>query len=305
MGACMDIRNLKLFKHLAESLHFGRTSRACNITASALTRVIQRLEEELGSSLFIRDNRSVELSPAGFVFKKYAEDVIGRWDELRDDLSHDIMLSGEISLYCSVTAAYTILPSILGKFRKVYPDLHLNLHTGDAAQAISKIENNEVDLTIAALPDTMPGRLVYKNMVSTPLVFIAPVNYPEIVRYAGERIDWQETPIILAKRGLSRERIEGWFRKKKFALNLYAQVAGNEALIAMVSLGYGVAVVPLLVLEKSPMRDQVEILQGAPELQPFAIGLCTLKKKMANPKIMAFWEIAEQERGGTEMDVSS
>ena len=54
----MNIHELKVFKHLAGTLHFGRTSRACNITPSALTRTIQRLEEEVGKKLFIRDNRS-------------------------------------------------------------------------------------------------------------------------------------------------------------------------------------------------------------------------------------------------------
>ncbi len=292
----MDIRNLKLFKHLAESLHFGRTSRACNITPSALTRVIQRMEEELGLSLFIRDNRSVELSPAGLVFKKYAEDSISRFDELQNDLSQETMLRGEISLYCSVTAAYTILPSILRTFRTAYPDLHLSLHTGDAAQAITKIENNEIDITIAALPDKMPERLEYMDMIRTPLVFIAPLNYLDIVAYEGSNINWQHTPIILPERGLSRERIKNWFMQKQLVANVYAQVAGNEALIAMVSLGYGIGVVPRLVLEKSPMQDQIMILDVKPDLKPFTIGLCTLKKKMANPKISAFWEIAKQER---------
>ncbi|MDA3832564.1 MAG: HTH-type transcriptional activator IlvY, partial [Spirochaetales bacterium] len=210
--------------------------------------------------------------------------------------SQESMLSGEISLYCSVTAAYTILPRILGKFRSLYPDLHLNLHTGDAAQAISKLENNEVDITIAALPAKVPERLICMDMLTTPLVFIAPCNYPEIVSYQSGEIDWHQTPIIMAERGLSRERIERMFSKKKIMPNIYALVAGNEALIAMVSLGYGVGVVPSLVLEKSPMQDQISILDVSPALQPFTIGLCTLKKKMAHPKIQAFWDIAEQER---------
>ncbi len=291
----MEIRDLKLFKNLAESLHFGRTSRACNVTPSALTRVIQRMEEEVGSPLFIRDNRSVELSPAGFVFKKYAEESIGRWDELQNDLSSETILSGELSLYCSVTAAYTILPSILRKFRHNYPNLHLNLQTGDAAQALAKVENNDVDITIAALPEKMAARLESLEMVRTPLVFIAPANYPETVTYTGTEINWQKTSIIIAKQGLSRERTEFWFSDKQIIPHIYAQVAGNEALIAMVSLGYGIGIVPFLVLEKSPMQDQVVILDIQPELQPFAIGLCTLKKKMANPKILAFWEIAEGE----------
>ena len=292
----MNIRNLQLFKHLSESLHFGRTSRACNITPSALTRVIQRLEEELGVVLFIRDNRSVELSPAGVVFKKYSDESIRRWETLQYELSSEMALQGELSLYCSVTAAHTILPAILGRLRRVHPDLHLNLHTGDAAKALAKIENNEVDITIAALPDRRPDRLEVMDMLTTPLVFIASLNYPESVSYKEGTIDWQQTPIILAERGLSRDRTEGWFRKRQLLPTIYAQVAGNEALIAMVSLGYGIGVVPLLVLEKSPMRDQITILDVSPRLKPFVIGLCTLKKKMVNPKIKAFWQIAEGER---------
>ena len=74
----MDIRTLKLFHHLAGSLHFSRTSQVCNISPSALTRVIQRIEIDVGKQLLIRGNRCVELTYAGQVLKKYAEDVLGR-----------------------------------------------------------------------------------------------------------------------------------------------------------------------------------------------------------------------------------
>ncbi|MCI5223533.1 MAG: LysR family transcriptional regulator, partial [Candidatus Electrothrix sp. AR4] len=61
----MDIELLKIFRHLSASLHFGRTSRAYNISPSGMTRTVQRLEAELGEQLFIRDNRSVSLTRAG------------------------------------------------------------------------------------------------------------------------------------------------------------------------------------------------------------------------------------------------
>ena len=85
----MDIRALQLFRHLAENLHFGRTSRACHITPSALTRVIQRLEEELGEKLFIRNNRSVTLTSPGKLFKEYADDTICRYNNLKNKISGD------------------------------------------------------------------------------------------------------------------------------------------------------------------------------------------------------------------------
>ena len=61
----MNIKNLQLFIHLSDSLSFHQTAQSMHISPSALSRVIQRLEQELGQSLFQRDNRSVELTMAG------------------------------------------------------------------------------------------------------------------------------------------------------------------------------------------------------------------------------------------------
>lgn len=288
----MDIRELRLFKHLAASLHFGRTSRACHVTPSALTRTIQRLEEELGEQLFLRDNRSVLLTAAGGVFKSYADDVIQRYEVLQGELSGENILAGEISLYCSVTAAYSILPTIFQKFRSVHPEVHINLQTGDAARALNKLQNREVDITVAALPAHLPERVEFLEILETPLVFIAPAGFSETVQYQGEEIDWQKTPVITADFGLSRERIDRWFNEKGIVPNIYAQVAGNEAIIAMVALGCGVGVVPELVLEKSPLKGQIDLLEVSPELESFSIGICTMKKNMLLPQVDAFWRIA-------------
>ena len=61
----MNIKNLQLFIHLCESQNFSQTAEVMHISPSALSRVIQRLEENLGQTLLIRDNRSVELTFAG------------------------------------------------------------------------------------------------------------------------------------------------------------------------------------------------------------------------------------------------
>ena len=293
----MDITSLRLFKQLANSLHFGKASRLCNITPSALTRAIQRLENELDQKLFLRDNRSVELSPAGLIFKNYCDQALENWATLQDDLNQELILQGEISLYCSVTAAYTVLPLMLRQFRENYPNLHLNLETGDAAQALTKVANNEVDIAIAALPDKINPGLIFLELITTPLVFIASAE-TNTIHYHANKIDWQKTPLIIPERGLSRDRIDSWFKSKIITPNIYGQVAGNEALIAMVSLGYGIGVVPLLVLEKSPMQNQITILQNTPKLQPFTIVLCTTKKNINRPRVKAFWDIARQVNHG-------
>lgn len=289
----MDIRNLKLFRHLAGTLHFARTAQACYITPSALTRVIQRLEADVGEPLFIRDNRSVELTPAGISFKKYADDVLQRWENLTHELSASDNLQGKLSLYCSVTAAYDILPEIMADFRKTYPGVGIHLETGDPAKAIGKLMNQDADLVITALPDNMSKDLVFQPLFKTPLVFIAPQKFPNIIVQNENGIDWEKSPLIIPEKGPSRERIDKWFAAENFIPKIYSQVAGNEAIIVMVSLGFGIGLVPLLVLETSPFFKRVSLLENAPELPDFVIGLCTRKKGLVNPRIKALWDLVE------------
>ena len=291
----MDIQELKIFKHLARTLHFGKTSQACNITPSGLTRTVQRLEAEIGRPLFIRDRRSVSLTPAGVVFRDYAEEALQHWQKLQGDLADDKALAGELSLYCSVTAILGILPAIFSRFRRAHPEVLIHLQTGDAAMAISKLQNSEADISIAALPDQLTEQLEFVEIIKTPLIFISPRQFPEIVIYQDTGIDWRRTPVILAERGLSRQRAERWFAAKGIQPNIYSQVAGNEAIIAMVSMGCGVGIVPRLVLEKSPLQDQVEILEVSPLLAPFSVGACVLARNIRNPVVQSFWQIIQHE----------
>ena len=285
----MDIRPLTLFLHLADSLHFGKTSRACNITRSGLTRTIQRLEQDLGDQLFLRNNRSVQLTETGRLFREYASDVVHRYRSMKTRISAGDRLRGELSIYCSVTAILSILPSILNTFRREYPDIHLKLSTGDAAMAMARLENGEADVTIAALPETLPRHITFLTLLETPLIFIgAAGRYP-----ANSLDDWLNEGVIMPERGLSRVRCERWFSEKEIQPKIYSYVAGNEAMIAMVAMGGGIGVVPRLVLENSPLRDRVEVIDATPELEPFDVGICTTKSSRGNPIISAFWRIAE------------
>jgi LysR family positive regulator for ilvC len=290
----MDIRAIKIFNHLAHSLHFGRTSRACNLSPSALTRTIQRIEEELGKPLLQRDNRRVSLTPAGAIFMRYAEEMEQRWQLLIQELGDETTLQGEISLYCSVTAATSILPRILGAFRQDHPGVQIKLQTGDAAEALDRLNDREAQVTIAALPEQLPASVIFVELARTPLLFIAPREGELPVIDSRGEIDWNRTPVILAEQGLSRIRIDRWFRDKNIQPNIYAEVAGNEALLAMVGLGCGVGVVPELVLEKSPLQGRVQMTPITPDLAPFIIGACTLERHLNNPVIHAFWATVYQ-----------
>lgn len=288
----MNIRELKLFRHLTTTLHFGKTSRECNITPSGLTRTVQRLESEIGQPLLHRDNRSVQLTAAGLVFCKYCDDAIERWNQLQSNLTGQTALQGELSLYCSVTAILSILPAIFRQFRNDQPRVRIKIETGDAAEAQQKIHNNKTDISIIALPDYHSEKIEFIEFLQTPLIFIRPARFTEVLIFKGDTIDWQKTPLVMPNRGLSRQRVTEWFAYNTITPNIYSEVAGNEAIIAMVSMGCGIGVVPQLVLEKSPLASEVEIIDVHPPLAPFSVGACTTARKLKEPIVNAFWQVA-------------
>jgi len=290
----MNIKSLNHFLALAETLHFGRASETCNISISALSRNIRQLEEEVGVSLFNRDNRTVELTTEGQRFLLYARDTASQWNLIRHELTDSSgQLNGEISIYCSVTASYSFLYDLLNRFRPVHPGIEIKLHTGDPDRALPRILEGHEEVTIAARPDNVHRGLAFKPITESPLVFIAPLQpQPNLPTTSPQSTaEWARVPMILSEAGVSRGRVEEWFRHQGITPNIYAQVAGNEAIVSMVSLGFGIGVVPKIVLDNSPLVARVAILDVHPVLEPFDIGLFTLKKSLKNPLVAAFWEL--------------
>lgn len=292
----MDIQSLRLFLHLSQTLSFRRTSDSCHLSASTLSRVIKRLEAEVGNQLLYRDNRTVSLTSSGQAFQSYARESIERWEELQLQLKGESdSLRGQISMYCSVTASYSFLADILVKFRSHHPNIDIKLRTGDAAESIPKVLNGEADIVVAAKPDTLPSTLNFVPIKQTPLLFIAPTVdciVVEVIRESKGVMDWSRIPMILSERGLARKRVDEWFKAQKVTPQVYAQVSGSEAIVSMVSLGFGVGVVPKLVLSNSALAKSIQVLDITPELEAFSVGLCVLKRKTSSPLISAFWEVA-------------
>jgi LysR family positive regulator for ilvC len=97
-------------------------------------------------------------------------------------------------------------------------------------------------------------------------------------------------PLVLPAAGPSRVYIEDWLRKQRLQPKIYSEVAGNEAILALVALGCGVGFVPKLVLENSPLADQVSVLSTDLELPDIHVGFCTRSRRLAmSPVIRAFW----------------
>ena len=293
-GNFMNIKTIRLFLDICDSKNFSKTAATMHVSPSALSRQIQKLEEEIGHPLFVRDNRSVELTPAGEKFQPVAMKMVHDWTQFQSQINvQDDVLKGEVRLFCSVTASYSHLPQLLNSFRLKHPYIEFKLLTGDPAQAIDKIMNDEADIAISAMPENLSSKVEFTTISEIPLSVIAPIGISSWVEELHkEQPDWNKVPFIVPESGTARDRANTWFKKMKIKPNIYAQISGHEAIVSMVALGCGVGIAPDVVINNSPVRDSIQRLSFAP-IKPFQLGVCCKRSQLENSLVKALWELAE------------
>lgn len=293
----MNTRTLQAFLVLADLLHFARAAEACHMSPSTLSRIVRQLEDDLGTPLLLRDNRSVALTPAGERFRRYARDALTLWESFERSVQADSdRLRGTLTLFGSVTASYSFLFDVLARLHQQHPDIRIALQTGDPEQAVARVQSGESQIAMGARPEPLPSAIVAKAVATTPLVFIAARDSAAADALHGRPTAptaWRDVAVILPQRGVARERTLRWLRQRRLTPEIAAQVAGNEAIVSMVSLGAGVGVVPRIVLDNSPLADRVTVLPAGTNLEPLVVSLFALRKNLGNPLIAALWDASD------------
>ena len=296
----MDTRALAVFLSVADNLSFSRAGELLHMSVSAVSRTVRRLEDELGQPLLERDNRSVRLTGAGLEFREYARRSVADWQRLRRKLGSEEDLAGEVSLYCSVTATYSVLAPILESFRAAHPAVEIMMRTGDQADGISRILAGQDDVAVSGRPLQLQQRLEFLPLLDSPLQLWAPTADCAVRQLvaAGDSdsrsFNWSGIPFIVPERGITKDILDAWLRERGIRPRVYAQVAGHEAIIAMVSLGLGIGIAPQLVVEAGGMGGSVTPVLLSDSLPPLTVGLCSLKQRLLSPLVKSLWDVAGQ-----------
>ncbi|WP_062212954.1 HTH-type transcriptional activator IlvY [Streptomyces sp. NBRC 109706] len=277
-----DQRDVRLFLHLTRTLNFGRTSLECHVSPATLTRSVQRLEAELGRPLFDRTPHGVTLTVEGHRFRAYALEALDRWQEYRQGHDKPSGLVGQLAVFATVTACQVLLPALLAPFRAAHPQVRIDLRTGDAAAALARLDEGEVDVAVAGVPARLPESLLSRTVATTELVLVTSRNRAEHVL---------DGPFVLPHRGLVREAAERWFRARHRAPEVVAEPEGHEALLTLVALGYGTGVVPKLVLDTSAARETLTTVPVAPPPAALTIGLCVRRANLRRPLVATLWSL--------------
>ena len=269
----MDFYELNAFVELSKILHFGKAAEHLNMSPSALSRIINRLEEETHSTLLDRNNRKVQLTSEGKTFKKFAQEVLEKENELKEEIGgENQVIKGTLHVYASVTACYTILPDFIKRLTERYPYIQLSVETGDPAGAVAAVKENRAMLAVAAIPENGLAQMETVSVIKTPLVYAAAKNGPYTNLQGSPQDILSTVPLVLPKTGLARRRFEKWTKSRNVKANIAAETEGNEAILALADLGLGIGLVPQIVLENGPYKGEFIIHTAGNTLGYYDVG---------------------------------
>ena len=173
----MELRHLRYFIAVAETLHFGRAAALLHIAQPPLSQQIRRLENELGVRLFHRTNRRVELTDAGHALLDEARRTLAQADR-----AATVAMKagrGEVGRFVigyMASAELSVFPKVLPVFRKRYPDVELVLQILPPREQFEQLRAGRLHVGFVRLPAT-DRNLIVVPIFSEPLVAVLPKRH--------------------------------------------------------------------------------------------------------------------------------
>ena len=241
----MDVRQLEMFRAVAEEGAFTRAAQRLNVSQSAVSRQLQLLEQELGTLLFHRTGRGVSLTAEGELLLGTAkridrdmQDVMARISETQN------LQRGVVSLAGGMTVCLYILPKLLRKFRALHKEVELRVTSESSDTILRLIRNHQVDLALLTLP-IVAADLEVQPVLKEEMVVVTAKKHPLGRERTIEPRSLGRYPLVLYESGSNtRNVIDQFFREQEIPINVVMETENVEIIKAMVASGLGVSVIP-------------------------------------------------------------
>ncbi len=243
----LDLVQLEIFTAVAEHGSISAAAQHIHRVPSNLTTRIKQLEADLGVELFIREKLRLRLSPAGWTFLEYGKRILALVQEARLTVAGEEP-QGAFSLGSLESTAAVRIPALLAAYNQQYAKVELDLSTGPSGTMIEGVLSGRL---AAAFVD---GPVLHPSLEGVPvfeeeMVIIAPLNHAPIHR--GQDVNGQSIYAFRANCSY-RHHFERWFTQDAAVPGKIFELESYHGMLACVSAGAGLALMPRSMLESMP-----------------------------------------------------
>ena len=291
-----SVRELDVFLALAETLSFRRTAAQVNLSQSAVSGVVTRLEEALGVRLFDRTTRSVQLTDAGQVFAEQAVLMRTQTDEAVRAVRNVAELQvGNVRLAALPSLAATVVPAACARYRLRFPGVQFQVFDTLSGPAFDLVRAGQVDFALTAANPAYAD-LDYTPLASDGFVLLIPPGHP--LAAARGPLRWVDianlTHISMPLPTSVRQYADAALLQHRVRFEPVYELEHLASITAMVACGLGVAALPELAAAVATMPGVVQRPMVEPDISR-PIGLVTRRYRSLSPAATALVEMLREE----------
>ena len=238
----------KVFYHVATTLSFSEASRQLYISQSAVSQSVKTLEKKLGTPLFIRSTKSVQLTPEGETLLRHIEPAIQLIRQGEINLMEAGSLGGgQLRIGATDTICRYLLIPYLNQYHKLYPKVHIRIINQTSLKCVDLLESGQVDLIVTNYPNSRMGNREQLQVISEfHDVFTASrSHYPQLENRRVSLKEIQNYPILMLDRhSTTNEFLHQMFRRDQLELIPEIELDSNDVLLDLATIGLGLAFVP-------------------------------------------------------------
>ena len=283
----LTLKQLRYFSALAETLHFGKAAKLCNVSQPALSMQIKDLEAHLGITLVERGSTRLLLTLEGQEISKRAREILMSVQDLTELASHHRHpLSGRLRLGIIPSIGPYLLPKLLPEVHRAYPELELSLRESQTHVLVDDLLEGALDLLLLALPlepDDIETAALFDDHFSVAL----PREHAWAARKAIGQDELSREHLLLLEEGHC-------LRDQALAICQTAQTDEFRAsslatVVQMVANGYGVTILPAMAL--STEIDEPGPIAVVPFAEPVPFRTIGLAWRRSSPHRQEFEEL--------------
>ncbi|MDN3954609.1 LysR family transcriptional regulator [Sporolactobacillus laevolacticus] len=281
----MSLFSYSIFNSVAEQKSFLKAAEVLNLTPSAISHSITKLENQLGVALFIRDRTGMQLTFEGQNLLPYVRAVLNCEERLKQEAAHINGLEKgvvRIGTYSSICINW--IPDIVKSFRQLFPHIQIIIFQGGYEDVTGWIKTGAVDLGFISLP--AEENLAVTPLSKDPLLCVTPKDFrPEHPDYVT--VDEIKDMSFILQRDDYNKDTKALLLKYNLSVHSQFYSIDDQSIVAMVESGLGIAILPELVLQKN--HSDVGIYRFKPD-EHRLIGLAYLKKQYLSPAALKIFD---------------
>ncbi|MFT6089429.1 LysR family transcriptional regulator [Sulfitobacter sp.] len=241
----IEFRHLRTIQAIHEAGGLARAAEQMNITQSALSHQVKGLEDQAGVELFVRRSKPLKLSPAGLRLLKLAQQVLPQLEAAQAEfMGLRAGSTGRMHIAIECHACFEWLFPVLEQFRKLWPDVDVDIRPGLAFDALPALLREEVDLVVSSDPEELPG-VEFVELFDYNPVFVAASTHPLAEKPYVEAKDFRTETLITYP--VERTRLDVFSQlliPAKVEPLAIRQVELTAVILLLVASNRGVAVLP-------------------------------------------------------------